>query len=167
MATATNGIPVLCTGQSERVGQPVATALLPELSVVHFTLVEHVDKEMPLLLKGERPSPLNNSVVTPGKWEPGSNPPAAVLLGGAYTDEMVRALRASAGYGPDDDGAATTASSPAGRKIPWIKIDSAKSTLGPRDPGYPADVVRRLKGAVLKLQAEGKLDGVHGGLYAV
>ncbi|KAI6350976.1 hypothetical protein MCOR25_010239 [Pyricularia grisea] len=165
MATTTNSIPVLTTGQSERVGQPVCTTLLPELTVVHFTLVEHVENELPLLLNGERPSPLNNSVVAPGKWEPESNPPAALLLGGAYTDEMVQKLRASLGYGPDDEDEA--ASSPAGRKIPWVKIDSAKSTLSPLDPGYPADVVRRLKEAVLKLQAEGKLDGKHGGLYAV
>ncbi|TLD18464.1 hypothetical protein PspLS_10340 [Pyricularia sp. CBS 133598] len=166
MATMTDGIPVLTTGKSELVGQPVCTALLPELSVVHFTLAEDFDKEMHLLLKGQRPNPLNNSVVAPGKWEPESNPPAALLLGGAYTEDMVQKLRASLGYGPDDE-AAATGSSPARRKIPWIKIDSAKSSFEPRDPEYPADVVRRLKEAVLKLQAEGKLDGRHGGLYSV
>ncbi|TLS22498.1 uncharacterized protein PpBr36_10063 [Pyricularia pennisetigena] len=166
MATTTGGIPVLVTGQHERIGQPVCKALLPEISAVHFTLVAHIEEELPLLLAGERPNPPNNSVVTPGKWEPESNPPVALLLGGAYTDEMVQNLRASSGYGPDD--VVAKGSSPtAPRRIPWIKIDSAKSTLGPQDPGYSADVVRRLKQAVLKLQADGKLDGQHCELYAV
>lgn len=86
----------------------------------------------------------------------------ALLLGGAYDEAATQKLRRSLGLVGASDGEPATATS-----IPWIRIDSTKSTIKPTEPGYPAHAVGRLKEMVLKLQAEGKLGVKDNSVYAV
>ncbi|KLU90857.1 hypothetical protein MAPG_09382 [Magnaporthiopsis poae ATCC 64411] len=156
---STAKIPVIATGKSELIGKAVIDLLLPEIEVIHFTLAEAIDKELPLLLKGEQPDPKSSALAT-GRWE--SGPPVALLLGGAYDETAIQKLRQSLGLVGASDGEPAIATS-----IPWVRIDSAKSTIKPTEPGYPADVVRRFKETLLKLQAEGKLGLKDSSVYAV
>ncbi|EJT82585.1 hypothetical protein GGTG_02558 [Gaeumannomyces tritici R3-111a-1] len=152
-------ISVIVTGKGEHIGKPVIEALLPEIEVIHYTLAEAIDRELPLLLRGEQPDPKSSNLAS-ARWE--SGPPVALLLGGAYDEAAIQRLRRSLGLvGASDDEPATATS------IPWIRIDSKKSTVKPTDPGYAADVTRRMKETVLKLNSEGKLGVKDNSVYAI
>jgi hypothetical protein len=96
------------------------------------------------------PDPCSSSLGT-GNW---TEPPAALLLGGAFQDEHIERLQRLV-----EEGGAK-------RKIPWLRIDASKPTpAAPPNPAYGVAIVQRMKDELTKLKEEGKLDGGDGGVY--
>jgi len=119
--------------------------------VVHFVLAGESGTEIipPLLLGQLPPSHPELSTIGSGSY---SQVPQAVVLGGAFDDESVAALR---------DAVSRVAGT---RKVPWIRQDKEKTKIPVMSPGYIPDVIARSKEAVTKLAKEGKLDGTYDGL---
>ncbi|KAF7347163.1 hypothetical protein MVEN_01470800 [Mycena venus] len=134
-------IPIIVTGGTEKIGSVVVASMKPEYEVIHFTLAAEATKEIPLLLKGEVPSPSSSSLGS-GNW---SVFPKAILFGGAYKDEMIEDVRGAV---------AKTAET---KRIPWLRVDS-NLPHPPLGPEYGAAIVERAKAILGKLEAEGKLD---------
>ncbi|KAJ7871197.1 hypothetical protein B0H14DRAFT_2345337 [Mycena olivaceomarginata] len=141
MSTA-KPIPILVTGRAEQVGALVISGLQPEYEVIHFTLAATATTEVPLLLKGEVPSPSSSSLGS-GNW---SAFPKAIVFGGAYEDSQIEEVRRAV---------AETAGT---KRIPWLRVDRNLPHPPTGSPEYAASVVERMKALLGKLQAEGKLD---------
>ncbi|KAK0638494.1 hypothetical protein B0T16DRAFT_462271 [Cercophora newfieldiana] len=137
-------IPIIIVGAQESVGLIAKEALKPEYEVIHFTLRPAAFAEIPLLLKGEVPSPPSSSIGT-GNW---STPPKAVVFGGAFTADNIKELRALV------DGTEGNL-----RKIPWVAVDGSKPRPEVRgnEQGYMAAMSKRFKKGLEELEAEGKL----------
>ncbi|KAK4443840.1 hypothetical protein QBC34DRAFT_310238 [Podospora aff. communis PSN243] len=139
-------IPIIAVGQQESMGAIAIEAMKPEYEVVHFTLRAAVDTEIPLLLKGEVPSP-PSSAIGSGNW---STPPRAIIFGGAFSEDNVKELKA-----------AVYSAGGSARKIPWVAVDGSKPRLPIQgnEKNYMADIAERFKKGLGGLKAEGKLDG--------
>lgn len=111
------------------------------MPAIHFTLAAAATTEIPLLLKGEVPSPSSSSLGS-GNW---SAFPKAIVFGGAYQDADVEELRK------------LVAATPGTRRIPWLRVDSTLPHPPP-GPEYAKAVVVRLKAMLAKLEEEGKFD---------
>ncbi|KAJ6512721.1 hypothetical protein C8R45DRAFT_796705, partial [Mycena sanguinolenta] len=134
-------IPILVTGATEQVGSYVVANMKPEYETIHFTFAASAAAEIPLLLKGEVPSP--SSSLGSGNW---STFPKAILFGGAYTDEQIEALRTS------------VANTPGTKRIPWFRVDTSIPHPPFRTEEYAAAIVARAKAMLSKLENDGKLD---------
>ncbi|KAK0614533.1 hypothetical protein B0T14DRAFT_570463 [Immersiella caudata] len=137
--------PILAVGAQEAMGQIAIEAMKPEFEVIHFTLRAAVDDEIPLLLRGEVPSPPSSAIGT-GNW---SVPPRAIIFGGAFTEENVKELKAKVYNGEGSP-----------RKIPWVAVDGSKPRLQLQgnEKNYMADIASRFKKGLAELKEEGKLD---------
>lgn len=100
--------------------------------------------EIPLLLQGKSLEKSDN-VGTQNYTQP----PVAVVTGGAYDDESVSKMREAC----KDDSV---------RKVPWLRPDLSVS-MPPLGPEYGKAMVARIKVAMKKLEDEGKMkgDGIH------
>lgn len=165
-------IPIITSGGSEAIGRSAADNLKPEyegtvmpnpappltsqrpnadtILVICFLPESTVDRDLPLVLKGEVPAE-GKSGVGSGNW---SEPPKALILGGSYSNEAVERLRK------------LIDETPGVSRIPWLHLDPAKVTL-PIGPGYGLEVAARTKETLKKLETEGKLNGNDGGLYLI
>ncbi|KAM7196949.1 hypothetical protein V8F33_005831 [Rhypophila sp. PSN 637] len=164
---ATKIIRVLAAGKMEAMGRRVIEGLKPEVEVVHFMLSTHIADELPLILENKiPPNPSSNvaAEILGGPVSLSEKPAQALILGGAYTDEIIAELRALV----EEKQAAAAQEGRTIRQIPWIRIDSAKSKFPPSEPDvYVPDVIARCKAELFKLDGEGKLDGSDGEVYAV
>lgn len=120
-------------------------------------MITAITEELPVLLTGKPPS-APSSTVGSGNW---SDPPRALLLGGAYQDDDIERLQKLV---QASDGAA---------KIPWLRVDVSKRAPPAQDPDenqareYGMDVARRMKETLNKLDVEGKLGQGNDGVYKV
>lgn len=127
--------------------------------VIHFTLASAIADELPSLLTGKTPPNPKSSLGT-RNW---SEPPRALLLGGAYQQEDIERLQKVAN---GTEGAAV---------IPWLRVDSTKGKPPPSiassddhiRKAYASAIVHRLKAKLNELHAEGKLQVGQGGIYLV
>ncbi|KAJ7239786.1 hypothetical protein B0H12DRAFT_1135745 [Mycena haematopus] len=140
MSTA-KPIPILVTGAAERVGSVVVASVKPEYEVIHFTLAASAPTEIPILLKGEVPSP-SSSRLGSGEW---SLFPKAIVFGGAYDDAQIEKVRRA------------VAETPGTKRIPWLRVDN-NLPHPPVGPDYAAAIVGRMKAMLSKLEGEGKFD---------
>ncbi|KAJ7360848.1 hypothetical protein DFH08DRAFT_360188 [Mycena albidolilacea] len=140
MSTA-KPIPILVTGGTEKVGTIVISRLQPEYEVIHFTLAATATTEVPILLKGEVPSPSSSNLGS-GNW---SAFPKAIVFGGAYEDSQIEDVRRAVA---ETDGT---------KRIPWLRVDRSLPHP-PIGPEYAAVIVDRMKALLGKLEGEGKLD---------
>ncbi|CAI6098711.1 hypothetical protein V2G26_001390 [Clonostachys chloroleuca] len=146
---ASTPIPIILCGKTEQIGQGVIEGLKPEFEVVQFIMNPGaVITEVPFILRGEAPESSSSSIGT-GNVAAGVR---AVLLGGAFDDATIFLIRTEI---------ARSITSP---KLPWVRQDMEKPAP-PLGPEYGKAMVARSKEALLKLQAEGKLDGTDDGLY--
>jgi hypothetical protein len=124
--------------------------LSPELTstVVHFILPGESGKAIiPDLLSGKTPSPHpDSSAIGSGNYE---QVPRAVVLGGAFEDSDIAALRDAVNVVPG------------ARGVAWVRQDSSQPAPPVASPEYPKLMTRRTKEAVIQLEKEGKLDGKH------
>ncbi|KAF5678628.1 hypothetical protein FHETE_1180 [Fusarium heterosporum] len=116
--------------------------------VVHFVLPGESGKAIiPELLSGKHPSshPESSSIGS-GNYE---HAPRAVVLGGAFEDSDIAALR-------DAVKAVNGA-----RGVAWVRQDLSQPAPPVTSPEYPKLMTRRTKEAVIQLEKDGKLDGTH------
>jgi hypothetical protein len=112
------------------------------LTVTHFVLAQASNFEIPTLLAGKKLDSPSSDLGT-GNDE---IPAKALILGGAYHDDDVLALQ-------------ELVEKAGGRHVAWLRVDS--KTIGEMNPpDYAAEVGKRAKARVLKLEEEGKLDNV-------
>ncbi|KAM0186939.1 hypothetical protein ACHAPA_008037 [Fusarium lateritium] len=141
-------IPIILCGKTEIIGQRVIEALKPEIEVVHFILPGESGKAIiPDLLSGKLPpSHPDSSAIGSGNYE---QVPRAVVLGGAFEESDIAALREAV---KAVDGV---------RGVAWVRQDSSQPAPPVMSPEYPKLMTRRTKEAVVQLEREGKLDGRH------
>ncbi|KAF7340990.1 hypothetical protein MSAN_02084400 [Mycena sanguinolenta] len=149
MSTTPIPIPILVSGAHEKTGSGVAASLKPEYEVIHFTLMTAATTEIPLLLKGEVPSPSSSSLGS-GNW---STFPKAVVFGGAYDDAQIEAVRKA------------VAEAPGTKRIPWLRVDMRVPHPPVDTPEYAVAVVGRMKALLGKLEGEGKFDAEDDTVY--
>ncbi|KAH7126052.1 hypothetical protein EDB81DRAFT_765136 [Dactylonectria macrodidyma] len=142
----TNSIPIILCGKTEQIGKGVIAGLSPEIEVVHFVLTPEAGvKEIPQLLKGVMPE-VKSSDIGSGNLGGGIK---TVVLGAAYEDEGINAMREAASQVAN---------------IPWIKQDTSLPTP-PLGPEYGKAMVVRVKESLSKLDASGKLGIGEGGTF--
>jgi hypothetical protein len=115
--------------------------------VIHFTLSDAAESEIPLLLQGQAPEQPSSSLGS-GQW---AERPKALVLGGAIQDSEIEAIQKAVS-------AASGIS-----QIPWLRVDASKPAP-PMGPGYATHIVGRLKEQLAKLDAEGKLGEGNAGI---
>ncbi|KAF5026747.1 hypothetical protein F66182_1166 [Fusarium sp. NRRL 66182] len=130
---------------------PIILCGKTEFIVVHFILPGESGKLIiPALLAG-KPPPSHHETSSIGSANY-SQPPRAIVLGGAFEEADIKALRDAAKANQD------------ARNVPWLRQDLTRPAPPVTSPEYPRLMVKRTKEAVLGLEREGKLDGGHGGL---
>lgn len=109
--------------------------------VIHMILSPADGKrEIPALLRGDAPpTDRKNNLGTQNY----SKKAAAVILGGAFGDADIAAMR-EACRGDS--------------KAPWLRLDLSKPTP-PVGPEYGKAMVQRVKSCLKQLEIDGKLDG--------
>lgn len=156
-------LPIILAGKAEPVAEKAIADMKPELDgengkhlaipqtnvkldanflqVVHFTFINDARREIPILSRGEIPSPRNPHGT--GDW---SNPPKAVVFVAVYKDrdiDMYRKLTLEeAGDNP--------------KLIPWLRVDKS-IPAPPVGPELVKALTIRAKEALRKLDEEGKL----------
>lgn len=114
------------------------------ISVIHVALAANIDNELPLLLTNTVPDKdKRSSLLGSGNW---TTPPKAVVFGGAFTDDMIAHLQK------------LVAETKGARNIPWIRVNAQAVGPVPGSPEYAVAVTQRVKEALQRLDAEGKLD---------
>ncbi|KAH7009854.1 hypothetical protein EDB80DRAFT_713992 [Ilyonectria destructans] len=142
----TNPTPIILCGKTEQIGKGVIDGLKPEYEVVHFVLTPEAGaKEIPQVLQGIMPE-IKSSDIGSGNLDRGVK---AVVLGGAYQDEGIYAMK---------EAASSVAN------IPWVKQDITQPTP-PLGPEYGKAMVARVKESLGKLEASGKLGAGEGGIF--
>ncbi|KAF4996642.1 hypothetical protein FGRMN_4388 [Fusarium graminum] len=116
--------------------------------VVHFVLPGDSGKVIiPELLAGKPPSAQpESSTIGSGNYD---QVPRAVVLGGAFEESDIAALR-------DAVKAVNGA-----RGVAWVRQDLSQPAPPVTSPEYPKLMTRRTKEAVVQLDKDGKLDGTH------
>ncbi|KAJ4128136.1 hypothetical protein NW768_008420 [Fusarium equiseti] len=139
-------IPIILCGKTEFIGQRVIEALKPEIEVVHFVLPGESGKHIiPELLRGNHPpSHPESSTIASGNY---AHVPCAVVLGGAFEDVDIAALRDAV---KDVDGV---------RGVAWVRQDTTQPAPPVTSPEYPKLMTKRTKEAIIQLYKDGKLDG--------
>lgn len=134
-------IPIILCGKTEQIGQAVIEGLKPDIEVVHFILTPEAGiVEIPQVLDGTIPT----RTIGTGNL---STPVKAIVLGGAYDADAVSKMREAVGQGP---------------QVPWLSQDPDVPTP-PLGPEYGKAMVVRVKEALWKMQASGRLDSGDGG----
>lgn len=143
----------MLTSSYWRTSQPtLSTLILMLFSVIHFlNSAETASTELPLLFAGKKPDASSFANIGTQDY---SRRPQAVVLGGAFTNSMVDALR------KDCAGAVNA---------PWMTAGMTEQQLeelakSPPDPAtYGPSVAKLIKGAMVRVQEEGKwnVDGVY------
>lgn len=125
--------------------------LSPNCSVVQFVLAgESGSVIVPAVLSGQSPPPHpDTSTLGTGNH---SRTPQAVLLGGAFDDAAIAALRNAVQDAPE------------ARRVPWIGQDFTIDAPPVTSPEYIKAVVQRSKDKLSQLEREGKLDGSYDGI---
>ncbi|KAH7185092.1 uncharacterized protein B0J16DRAFT_124474 [Fusarium flagelliforme] len=139
-------IPIILCGKTEFIGQRVIQALKPEIEVVHFVLPGESGKFIiPELLRGNHPpSHLESSTIASGNY---AHVPCAVVLGGAFEDADIAALRDAV---KAVDGV---------RGVAWVRQDTTQPAPPVTSPEYPKLMTMRTKEAIIRLHKDGKLNG--------
>ncbi|RGP71955.1 hypothetical protein FSPOR_3070 [Fusarium sporotrichioides] len=139
-------IPIILCGKTEFIGQRVIEALKPEIEVVHFILPGESGKVIiPELLRGNPPpSHPDVSAIGSGNY---TQVPEAVVLGGAFEDNDIEALRNAV---KAMDGV---------RGVAWVRQDTTQPTPPVTSPEYPKLMTRRTKESIIQLHKNMKLDG--------
>ncbi|GKU07050.1 hypothetical protein FLAG1_09883 [Fusarium langsethiae] len=139
-------IPIILCGKTEFIGQRVIEALKPEIEVVHFILPGESGKVIiPELLRGNPPpSHPDTSAIGSGNY---AQVPEAVVLGGAFEDNDIEALRDAV---KAVDGA---------RGVAWVRQDTTQPAPPVTSPEYPKLMTRRTKESIIQLHKNTKLDG--------
>ncbi|KAM0325341.1 hypothetical protein ACHAQA_007326 [Verticillium albo-atrum] len=145
-------IPIVVCGKVEAVGRLVIQSLKPEYEVIHFIKPGPSGASLlPALIAGrEPPSHPDSSAIGTGNY---SQPPRAVILGGAFDDEVMNPMRA-----------AVEEKNESARRVPWLRQDTTKEAPPVGTPEYAQAVVDRVKVALARLDGEGKLNGEYGGV---
>ncbi|KAI5927658.1 hypothetical protein F4810DRAFT_648767 [Camillea tinctor] len=133
------GASVILCGKTEQIGQGVIATLKPEYDVIHFVMTPEAGiVQIPAILKGEQ-SPPSDSLLGSKDY---SKLPVAVLLGGGYGDDDIKAMmEASSGIQP----------------IPWLRPDLTKPAP-PLGPEYGKALVARIKELLAKLDKDGEMN---------
>lgn len=149
--------PIVLCGKTEAIGAVVLENLKPEFegiptnlpvlsaklnlnAVIQFIQsVETGKQQIPALLRGDNPGS-SGSALGSHNYE---RTPVAIVLGAAFDDEGIEALREAA-KGTKD--------------VPWLRPDTSKPTPPP-GPDYGKAMVARIKEKVASLVDEGKLEG--------
>ncbi|CRK45030.1 hypothetical protein BN1723_006400 [Verticillium longisporum] len=131
------------------------SSLLPRLAdvmpqVIHFVKAGHSGPSLlPALVAGRKPPPHeDSSALDTGNY---SQPPCAIVLGGAFDDAATEALRS-----------AVEERNESARRVPWLRHDTTKKAPPLGTPEYAQAVVQRVKATLTRLEAEGKLNGENG-----
>lgn len=129
--------------------------LLPHLTdvmplVIHFVKAGPSGPSLlPALVAGRKPPPHeDSSAIGTGNY---SQPPCAIVLGGAFDDAATEALRS-----------AVEERNESARRVPWLRHDTTKKAPPLGTPEYAQAVVQRVKATLTRLEAEGKLNGENG-----
>lgn len=113
---------------------------------MHFVLTPEAGaKEIPQVLQGIMPD-VKSSDIGSGNLDRGVK---AVILGGAYHDEGINAMKEAASSVVN---------------IPWVKQDITQPTP-PLGPEYGKAMVARVRESLGKLEASGKLGAGEGGIF--
>lgn len=105
---------------------------------------------IPALLAGKiPPSHPDSSAIGSGNYK---NTPRAVVLGGAFEESDIATLR---------DAVKTVNRA---RGVAWVRQNTTLPAPPVTSPEYPKLMTRRTKEAVIKLDKNGKLDGIYDGL---
>ncbi|TKW52965.1 hypothetical protein CTA1_3924 [Colletotrichum tanaceti] len=147
-------IPIVMCGKTEQIGLSVIAGLKPEYEVIHFVTTPASGAVIipALLASGAPPPHAETSTIGSGNY---AAAPRAVILGGAFDDAAVAVLR-KAVADAQEGGSADV------RRVPWLRQDPDKPAP-PLGPEYGKAMVARVKEALARLEAEGKLGGTHGG----
>ncbi|RBR11633.1 uncharacterized protein FIESC28_08916 [Fusarium coffeatum] len=139
-------IPIILCGKTEFIGQRVIEAVKPEIEVVHFVLPGESGKIIiPELLRGNHPPPHPEaSTIGSGNY---AQVPCAIVLGGAFEDADIAALRDAV---KSVDGV---------RGVAWVRQDTTQPAPPVTSPEYPKLMTKRTKEAIIQLHKDGKLDG--------
>ncbi|KAB8202562.1 hypothetical protein P875_00075758 [Aspergillus parasiticus SU-1] len=131
------GIPVIVCGKTSQIGDVVREVLQPEYEVTHLFL-------SPATAKNEIPALLRQTGSTTSTES--GNSPAAIIMGGGYTQTDLEEIRA-ASQGPD------------AKPVAWLKVDPAKTPSSiPVGPEYGRAVAKRTKDRLDELVRDGGID---------
>ncbi|OBS24269.1 hypothetical protein FPOA_04815 [Fusarium poae] len=141
-------VPIILCGKTEFIGQRVIEALKPEIEVVHFILPGESGKVIiPELLRGNpAPSHPDTSKIGSGNY---TQIPEAVVLGGAFEDADIEALRNAV---KAVDGT---------RGVTWVRQDTTQPAPPVTSPEYAKLMTKRTKDSVIRLHKDDKLDGTN------
>lgn len=157
---AKNPMPIILAGKAEPVAEKAILDMKPELDgrlltthlslipmltileVIHFTFINDARREIPILSRGEIPSPRN-----PHGSDDWSTPPKAIVFAAVYRDRDIDLYRKltleAAGDEPKN-------------LIPWLRVDTS-IPAPPIGPELVKALCLRAKDALKKLNEEGKL----------
>ncbi|KAM0286079.1 hypothetical protein ACHAQH_001087 [Verticillium albo-atrum] len=143
-------IPIVVCGKMEAMGRVVIESLKPQYEVIHFIKAGPSGPSLlPALVAGrEPPSHSDSSAIGTGNY---TKPPRAIVLGSAFDDEATEPLMA-----------AVEEKNESARRVPWLRYDMSTEAPPVGTPEYAQAVVERVKAALARLEAEGKLNGDHG-----
>ncbi|PSR85721.1 hypothetical protein BD289DRAFT_453124 [Coniella lustricola] len=141
---STKATPILVAGRGESVATVVVEHIQPEYEVIHVALAANIENELPLLLQNKIPEDdKRSSFLGSGNW---STPPKAVVFGGAFTDDLIEKLQK------------LVAETKGSRNIPWLRVNAKIVGPAPGTPEYAISVSLKVKEALQRFEAEGKLD---------
>ncbi|KAL2195271.1 hypothetical protein P885DRAFT_40560 [Corynascus similis CBS 632.67] len=135
-------MPIILAGKAEPVAEKAISDMKPELDVVHFIFINDARREIPMLTRGEIPSPRN-----PHGSDDWSTRPKAIVYAAVYRDrdiDMYRKLTTEA------------AGTDANNLLPWLRVDTS-IPAPPVGPELVKALTLRAKNMLKKLDEEGKL----------
>ncbi|EFX02786.1 hypothetical protein CMQ_2715 [Grosmannia clavigera kw1407] len=138
----TGAIPIILAGKSELVAEEAIGDMRPELDVVHFTFINDARREIPILSRGEIPSPRNPHGT--GDW---SNPPKVIVFVAAYHDRDINTYRQLTGDASGENDK---------KLLPWLRVDRS-IPAPPIGPELVRTLCARAKAKLAELNKEGKL----------
>ncbi|KAI8966179.1 hypothetical protein F5Y11DRAFT_215100 [Daldinia sp. FL1419] len=147
MAHSPRPIPIVVCGKAEIVGKMVVEGLKPEYEVILFCLgSKPTAAELPFILRGTTP-PNQSSTIGTGLY---STTPYAVIMGAAWSADDVDDVKAAI-YGNMPSDLSVTAPI-------LLRNDTSIPTPKPPSPEYAAQLVRRIRACLGRLQDGEKVD---------